>query len=183
MITPNTTLAELLEQQKEQLLTLSEVWDAMGGVTGHRAPTKAEILRMLREMDAQIANRFPLTRVDPVTPDDVERLTELFPENEFGMRNYSNEVKHTVRRVREQLSKYRKPPKWEGKPDPMGNFLPAIGSQVSIHLGRQDKWVNHTVTGFSAKLVDGKVYVMVDVMDSAGYPNQRSIADVNPPVE
>lgn len=174
-------LNELLEKQSAETFTFKEVCDAMGCVEGGPAPSKARVLEMLREMSDQIDSRFPLTRVDSVTPDDVERLTELFPENEFGMRNYTTEVKHTVRRVREQLARYRKPPAWEGKPDSMGNLLPAIGSQVSIHLGRQDKWVNHTVTGFSAKLVDGAVRIMVDVMDGRGYPNQRSIADINPP--
>ncbi|QYW06524.1 hypothetical protein uan_112 [Pseudomonas phage UAntarctica] len=178
-----SALNALLAEQSKQTLTLKEVADAMGVVPGGRDPTKSEILRMLQEMSDQIDNRFEMKRVDLGLVNDAALLTELFPENEFGMRLYDTQVKMVVRRVREKIAAHRQPPNWEGGPDIMGNLLPPLGSVVSIHLGRSDSWVNHRVTGYTARLVDGQVRLCVDVMDAKGYPNQRAINEINPPVE
>lgn len=66
-----------------------------------------------------------------------------------------------------------------------GDVLPAIGSTVSIHLARQDEWVNHTVVGYYVwPELDGKKgwRVNVRVQDSEGYNNARSLEDIRPAV-
>lgn len=65
-----------------------------------------------------------------------------------------------------------------------GDLLPPIGSKVLIHLGREDKWAEHTVVGYYAwgnHGLDQKVYrVFVRVRDAEGYLNARLLSDVRP---
>jgi hypothetical protein len=72
----------------------------------------------------------------------------------------------------------------DAKPlDPVtGNQLPAIGSEVLIHLGRSDAWVEHTVVGYYAwgDLGGNQSLhrVFVRVRDADGYLNARLLKDV-----
>lgn len=63
-----------------------------------------------------------------------------------------------------------------------GDLLPPVGSVVHIHLGRQDAWVPHTVTGYYAWADLGGSRALqrlfVRVKDSQGYPNARLLQDV-----
>lgn len=62
-----------------------------------------------------------------------------------------------------------------------GDLLPPVGSQVLIHLARQDKWVEHTVVGYyvwGAFDSDTLHRVFVRVQDSDGILNARSLRDV-----
>lgn len=63
-----------------------------------------------------------------------------------------------------------------------GDKLPPIGSQVEIHLGRQDAWVCHVVVGYFAwGSHSGKDYrVFVRVMDNEGYLNARLLDEIRP---
>lgn len=65
-----------------------------------------------------------------------------------------------------------------------GDLLPPIGSKVLIHLGREDKWAEHTVVGYYAwgnHGLDQNVYrVFVRVRDAEGYLNARLLRDVRP---
>lgn len=65
-----------------------------------------------------------------------------------------------------------------------GDLLPPVGSKVMIHLGRQDAWVEHTVTGYYAwgdhDGNDSLHRVFVRVVDADGYPNARLLKDVRP---
>lgn len=58
--------------------------------------------------------------------------------------------------------------------------LPPIGSEVEIHLGRQDAWVKHVVVGYFAwgshSTKDHRVFVRV--MDGDGYLNARMIDEI-----
>lgn len=60
--------------------------------------------------------------------------------------------------------------------------LPPIGSEVEIHLGRQDAWVRHVVVGYFAwGSHSGKDYrVFVRVMDDEGYLNARLLDEIRP---
>lgn len=69
--------------------------------------------------------------------------------------------------------------------DPVeGDKLPPVGSKVLIHLGREDAWVEHTVTGYYAwGDLDGNEHlhrVFVRVVDAEGYLNARLLKDVRP---
>jgi hypothetical protein len=63
-----------------------------------------------------------------------------------------------------------------------GDVLPAVGSTVLIHLGRQDAWVEHEVTGYYVWSDLGKNpalhRVFVRVKDAQGYDNARLLMDV-----
>jgi hypothetical protein len=65
-----------------------------------------------------------------------------------------------------------------------GDVLPAVGSKVLIHLGRQDAWVEHEVTGYYVWGDLGKNpalhRVFVRVKDAQGYDNARLLMDVRP---
>lgn len=65
-----------------------------------------------------------------------------------------------------------------------GDLLPPIGSQVLIHLGSLNRWVEHTVIGYYAwgDLGGNPALhrVFVRVRDDAGYENARLLQDVRP---
>lgn len=76
------------------------------------------------------------------------------------------------------------PPATDGLEPVTGDILPKVGSRVLIHLGRQDEWVEHAVTGY---YVWGDLggneslhRVFVRVVDDAGFPNARLLNDVRP---
>jgi hypothetical protein len=73
---------------------------------------------------------------------------------------------------------------WDGKTGDDHDLLPPVGSTVSIHLGREDKWVNHVVTGYYVwgnLGEENNVHrVFVRVRDAQGYPNARMLNDVRP---
>jgi hypothetical protein len=64
------------------------------------------------------------------------------------------------------------------------DLLPPVGSQVLIHLARQDKWVEHTVVGYyvwgNLREDKGVHRVFVRVRDAQGYLNARLLNDVRP---
>lgn len=66
-----------------------------------------------------------------------------------------------------------------------GDVLPAVGSQVFIHLATPGVWAEHTVVGYYAwPDLDGKESlhrIFVRVRDSAGYLNARLLKDVRTP--
>lgn len=72
--------------------------------------------------------------------------------------------------------------------DPVeGDLLPPVGSRVLIHLGRQDAWIEHTVTGYyvwcalSHQVREGEKNshrVFVRVKDANGYDNARLLSEV-----
>lgn len=72
--------------------------------------------------------------------------------------------------------------------DPVdGDMLPPVGAKVLIHLGRQDAWVEHTVTGYYVwpackhQVRDGEQdahRVFVRVKDAKGYDNARLLSKV-----
>ena len=68
-----------------------------------------------------------------------------------------------------------------------GDMLPPVGAKVLIHLGRQDAWVEHTVTGYYVwpackhQVKDGEKdahRVFVRVKDAQGYDNARLLSEV-----
>ena len=63
-----------------------------------------------------------------------------------------------------------------------GDLLPAVGSEVLIHLARSEQWVKHTVIGYYVwGNLDGDPYsqrVFVRVRDADGIENSRLLADV-----
>jgi hypothetical protein len=65
-----------------------------------------------------------------------------------------------------------------------GDVLPQVGSKVLIHLAREDKWAEHTVTGYYAwgdLGGDPALHrVFVRVVDSEGCSNARLLRDVRP---
>ncbi|MDO7911386.1 hypothetical protein Q6A49_12665 [Pseudomonas sp. 22-AL-CL-001] len=65
-----------------------------------------------------------------------------------------------------------------------GDLLPPINSKVLIHLGREDKWVEHTVVGYYAwgsHGLDQNVHrVFVRVRDAEGCLNARLLNDIRP---
>jgi Lar family restriction alleviation protein len=70
-----------------------------------------------------------------------------------------------------------------------GDLLPPVGSKVLIHLGRQDAWVEHTVSGYyvwgalSHQIKEGEKNahrVFVRVKDAQGYDNARLLSEVLP---
>jgi hypothetical protein len=67
-----------------------------------------------------------------------------------------------------------------------GDQLPPIGSNVLIHLGRPDAWVEHTVAGYYAwgdlGGNENLSRVFVRVRDEAGCLNARLLKDVKPSV-
>lgn len=75
----------------------------------------------------------------------------------------------------------------EGMEPVEGDLLPPVGSKVLIHLGRQDSWVEHTVSGYYVwpackhQVKDGEQdvhRVFVRVKDAKGYDNARLLSDV-----
>lgn len=63
-----------------------------------------------------------------------------------------------------------------------GDRLPALGTKVKIHLGRQDAWIEHVVVGYYVwpGLKGSGWRVFVRVRDAAGYLNARNLEDVRP---
>jgi len=68
-----------------------------------------------------------------------------------------------------------------------GDMLPPVGTKVLIHLGRQDEWVEHTVTGYYVwpackhQVKNGEKdahRVFVRVKDARGYDNARLLSEV-----
>lgn len=71
-----------------------------------------------------------------------------------------------------------------GLPPAHGDVLPEIGTKVLIHLGRSERWVEHTVVGYYVwKDLGGNDSlhrVFVRVKDSEGHLNARMLKDVRP---
>lgn len=65
-----------------------------------------------------------------------------------------------------------------------GDVLPQVGDKVLIHLGRSDRWVEHTVVGYyvwkDLAGDDSLHRVFVRVKDSEGNLNARMLKDVRP---
>ena len=70
-----------------------------------------------------------------------------------------------------------------------GDLLPAVGSKVLIHLGRQNEWVEYMVAGYYVhralkhQINEGEKHahrVFVRVVDTKGNDNARLLADVFP---
>ena len=65
-----------------------------------------------------------------------------------------------------------------------GDVLPQVGDKVLIHLGRSDRWVEHTVVGYYVWKDlggdDSLHRVFVRVRSADGYLNARMLKDVRP---
>ena len=178
------TLEKALKAWDATAISIPEIWRAIGGVVPHRMPTKAEVLRTLEDMCRQVdgpSGRAPAGMF--VIANELELLLSVFPTEEYHLRNYEVWVRTAIRKLRDRIESHRSAPRWDGKAV-AGNVLPPVGYLVSIHLGRSETWVNHTVTGHAVHVLDnGKLLALVNVIDDKGFPNQRNWSEVRPPVE
>lgn len=178
------TLEKALKAWDATAITIPEIWKAIGGVMPHRMPTKQEVFRALEDMACQLDGLIGRQQAGMfVIANELELLLSVFPTDEHSLRNYEVWVRTAIRKLRERIENHRAAPRWDGKASG-GNVLPPVGYLVSIHLGRSDTWVNHTVTGHAVHVLEGgKMIALVNVIDDKGFPNQRTWSDVRPPVE
>lgn len=115
----------------------------------------------------------------------------LYAETDSGMQVvergvHVNEFYHADE-VDALLAKLEHQPAQEQAVPVDGDMLPPVGAKVLIHLGRQDAWIEHTVTGYYVwpackhQVKDGEKdahRVFVRVKDAQGYESARLLSEV-----